>query len=143
MQIRGIGIDVVDVKRFLRFLERNELQLGRLFSAREIARCESSPTRAERYACRFAAKESFLKALGRISMFDLDGPYRWTDIEVVVDDYGKPRIVLHGKLRERVEAEGVDGIEVSLSHSETTAIAQIVLTGCPRQTPGEGADGPR
>jgi holo-[acyl-carrier protein] synthase len=132
--VRGIvrtGIDVVDVARFRRFIDRHASRLDEIFTRREQARCEGSRTRVERYACRFAAKESFLKAVGTLSMFDLAGPHHWTDVEVLTDGLGKPRIVAHGALRGRLAALGVEGVDVSLSHSALTAIAHVVLTRDP------------
>jgi len=138
--IRGIGIDVVDVKRFARFLDRNHAWLYRIFSGHEIARCEAARNRVERYAVRFAAKESVVKALETISMFDFLDKYSWADIEVQVDDLGKPQVVLHGVLRERVRADGIDGVEVSLSHSATIAMAQVILVGTELRKPRECGD---
>jgi holo-[acyl-carrier protein] synthase len=122
-----IGLDVVDVARFRRFVDRHAGRLDRLFSARERRRCEAGGKRVERYACRFAAKESLLKALGTVDLLDMDGPYRWTDVEILTDGLGRPRLELSGALREAVEAAGVEHLAVSMSHTRTTAVAQVVL----------------
>ena len=52
---------------------------------------------------------------------------RWRDIEVCRDDLGKPRLRLYGYVQERCVAEGIQHIHLSLAHSATCAIAQVIL----------------
>jgi len=52
---------------------------------------------------------------------------RWRDIEVCRDDLGKPSLRLYGYLQERCVTEGIQHIHLSLAHSVTCAIAQVIL----------------
>ena len=62
--IFGIGTDLVDVERVAEKMEKKEGFRELVFSAHEIAHCETMGHKYEHYAARFAAKEAFLKALG-------------------------------------------------------------------------------
>jgi len=72
---------------------------------------------------RFAAKEAFLKAFGT----GLRQYMRWRDIEVRRDALGKPGLHVYGYLQERCTSQGIQHIHLSLSHSATMAIAQVIL----------------
>ena len=52
---------------------------------------------------------------------------RWRDIEVCRDALGKPFLLLHGYLRERCDDAGIRHVHLTLSHSASHAIAQVVL----------------
>ena len=56
--IVGLGVDLVDIARFERTLERTPRLLERLFSPAEQTRSPRS------LAARYAAKEALIKALG-------------------------------------------------------------------------------
>ena len=63
--IIGIGIDIVDLDRFQRMLDRHGKRfLAKTFSEEEIAYCQSRKNPAQHFAARFAAKEAVFKALG-------------------------------------------------------------------------------
>lgn len=124
MAIKGHGIDLVDVERIEELLDRHGARfVNRCFTVREQAYCESSsPSRAERYAARFAAKEAVLKALGT----GLDGGISWTDIEVVRKVSGQPAIELQGQARQVADAAGIRAWEVSLTHVAKMASASVL-----------------
>ena len=117
----GIGVDLVDVDRFRRSLERTPSLRDRLFRPDERARADAHVDPAGRYAVRFAAKEAALKALG----LGLGGMAMY-DIEVVRDDLGPPSLVLHGKALEVARRAGVTRWLVTLSHSDRLAQATVV-----------------
>ena len=79
--IIGIGQDVCDVKR----IESTIIKFGnrfknRIYTIREIKKCESRLNSVDSYARRFAAKEACSKALGtgfRKGVF-------YKDIEVII-----------------------------------------------------------
>ena len=112
--IVGIGIDVVDVARFGRSLERTPGLRDRLF------------TDAERHlpvaslAARFAAKEALAKALGAPSGL------HWHDCWVVNDDTGRPAFVLTGTVAARADIVGAAAWHLSLSHDAGIASAIVV-----------------
>jgi holo-[acyl-carrier protein] synthase len=114
----GIGIDLVDVDRFRRLLERRPRILERLFTDGERRDTKERP---ERLAARFAAKEATLKTLG-VGV----GEAPWRSIEVTLNDAGAPSLVLHGRARELALAQGVGYLHVSLSHTEHLACAFVV-----------------
>jgi holo-[acyl-carrier protein] synthase len=122
--IFGIGVDVVDINRFDRFVrDENTPLLQRLFTASELSYCAARKHRGQHYALRFAAKEAFLKALGT----GLREGLSWHDIEVVNDHLGKPGLQLTGKACEKYTGLGLSSSFLSLSHDANCAIAMVVL----------------
>jgi holo-[acyl-carrier protein] synthase len=97
--------------------------IERLYTDVEQVYCRTQHFPYACYAARFAAKEAFLKALGT----GLRQHMRWRDIEVCRDELGKPSLRLYGYLQERCIAEDIRHIHLSLSHSATCAIAQVIL----------------
>jgi len=122
--IFGTGVDIVEIARFERFLEQgNDSLFQRLFTAGEIAYCSGKKRSAQHYALRFAAKESFLKALGT----GLREGLSWQDIEVVNDPLGKPELRLQRRALEMFREAGLSACFLSLSHDAGCAIAMVVL----------------
>jgi holo-[acyl-carrier protein] synthase len=125
MTILGIGLDATDIPRvadvFARYGERF---LRRIFTEGEIAYCTRRRNPVPHLAGRFAAKEAAMKALGT-------GHSRgvlWKDIEVVRRG-GPPRLAFHGGAARRADAMKVRGSLVTITHSESLALAQVVLLG--------------
>jgi holo-[acyl-carrier protein] synthase len=127
--ILGVGVDIVEVHRIERAIQRHgERFERRVFTPDEISHCRGPKTGMQKFASRFAAKEAASKALG--TGF---GPHlALRDIEVVRDAVGPPRIVLHGRAREVAESLGATRTHVSLSHTDSHAVAVVVLEGEPR-----------
>ncbi|HEX2093160.1 MAG TPA: holo-ACP synthase [Longimicrobiaceae bacterium] len=124
--IVGIGMDLVQIGRVRELLERRgERALHRLFTPGEVARCRGGRSPAESFAARFAAKEAFFKALG--TGWGRGG--RWTEVEVVSAPSGAPSLRLHGTAAARAGARGVRRIHLTLTHTEGTAGACVVLEG--------------
>lgn len=122
--IYGTGIDIVEIARFDRFQQQgNDALFKRLFTEAEIAYCAPKKQSAQHYALRFAAKESFLKALGT----GLRDGLSWHDIEVVNDELGKPELKLYGRAQEMFRKAGLSSCFVSLSHDAGCAVAMVVL----------------
>jgi holo-[acyl-carrier protein] synthase len=122
--IYGIGIDLIEIERMQRAIARTGARLiERVYTDAEQAYCRSQHPPYACYAARFAAKEALLKALGT----GLRQRMRWRDMEVWRDSLGKPGLHLYGYLHERCTAEGIRHIHLSLSHSATYAIAQVIL----------------
>jgi holo-[acyl-carrier protein] synthase len=126
MKIVGSGVDLADVPRIRRAIERHgERFLDRLFTPGERAYVERKRNRFERYAARFAAKEAAMKAIGT----GWNRGVRWRDFEVVNLPSGKPTIRFSGKAAEYAEQLGVKSIALSISHTENLAIAEVILEG--------------
>lgn len=118
--IVGVGIDVVPVDRFAATLARTPTMIDRLFTAAEQLTQSGLPRSAESLAARFAAKEALAKSLGA------GGGMSWTDAEVLVDDAGRPSLVVRGTVQERAAALGVARFHVSMSHDGGIASATVI-----------------
>jgi len=121
-QTLRVGIDAVAVARLQRLVEGDEERQERLFTARELEYCRGKRRRYEHLAARFAAKEAVLKAFGT----GISQRMRWTEVEVLNERSGRPRIVLAGAVAEFAERHGLDQLDVSLTHTEDLAFAHAV-----------------
>lgn len=117
-----VGVDLVAVERLARLLTDHPDGVEALFTARERAYCDGKRRRYEHLAARFAAKEAVLKAFGT----GLGQRMRWTDVEVVVEVGGRPRVHLHGEVAALAQRRGLVDLDLSLSHTADLAIAQVV-----------------
>ncbi|MCD8315885.1 MAG: holo-ACP synthase, partial [Eggerthellaceae bacterium] len=59
----GLGVDIVEIDRIRKILKRSPA-FKNIFSENERKYCDSMTDPAPHYACRFAAKEAVVKALG-------------------------------------------------------------------------------
>ena len=123
MTSQGIGIDIAEVERIAKLAEEHEQFLPRVFTELEINYCIKKKNKYQHFAVRFAAKESVLKALG----VGWSGEIKWTDIEVVNEPSGRPKINTYGAVRKIVEQRHIKEILVSLSHTSLYAIASAQL----------------
>lgn len=122
--IVGVGIDMVRIERVTGVLERKgQRALSRFFTAAERERCRSSRHPPESFAARFAAKEAFYKALG--TGVGIAGA--WTEVEVVNDGSGAPSIRLSGRAAQAAAERGVRRVHLSITHTDDTAAAFVVL----------------
>jgi len=122
--IIGLGLDIAEIDRIGAAIKRHgPAFLERIYTAREIAYCESHRNRFERYAARFAAKEAAMKALGTGWRHGV----RWRDIEVARDPSGKPALRMEGVAREIADRLGVKNIALTITHSGNLALAQVVF----------------
>ena len=118
-----MGVDLVDIARLERLLERWPGMAARLFTDAERAYADERHRPGQHFAARYAAKEATFKALG--TGWPSIG---WHDVEVVAaEDRGSgPRLALTGRAAEH--AGGARAL-VSLSHDGGLAIAQVLLVG--------------
>jgi holo-[acyl-carrier protein] synthase len=116
------GIDIVGVDRLRRLVEDHAEREREVFTAGEIEYCNGKRRRYEHMAARFAAKEAVLKAFGT----GIRQRMRWTDVEVVSESNGRPRIVLDGAVAAYAERHGLRDLDVSLTHTEGLALAQAI-----------------
>ena len=121
--ISGTGIDIIEVLRIQKVMERDLGFREKIFTEGEIAYCEKMKNKYQNYAARFSAKEAFLKAIGTGWRFGI----RFADIDVYHDDFGKPLIRLTGKAEELALRDGISKIHVSLSHLKEMATAVVIL----------------
>jgi holo-[acyl-carrier protein] synthase len=123
MRIIGHGIDLVSVARIESMLrDHGDRFLERCFTPGERAAARDRRRAAEHLAARFAAKEAFLKALGT----GLTGGISWTEIEVVTLPTGQPTLSLTGQAAHLARERGISETFLSLSHTDSTAIASVI-----------------
>src|ERR671929_2076093 len=113
MPIVGHGIDIVETARIRKLVEHHgEHFLDRVFTQREQAYCALNPKRYfEHLAGRFAAKEAVLKVLGT----GWRGGIAWTDIEILPEPSGQPKIRLSGECLKIAKQLGISRWHVSIS----------------------------
>ena len=121
--IFGIGTDIIEIARIEKQVTKDTGFISRVFTPDEINCCDGKKNRSEKFAARFAAKEAFMKALGTGWR---DG-IAFTDIEIINDELGKPKINLNGHAKKLAESNGIDSIHVSLSHTDKLATAVVIL----------------
>ncbi len=122
--IVGTGIDICEVPRIREAIKRfGSRFLNRVFTPAEIRYCESKKNSVERYAARFAAKEAAMKAIGT----GLRHGVTWQDVEVGHASGGRPTLSFTGKAGYFAERLQVRRISLSLTHTEATAIAMVIL----------------
>lgn len=116
-----VGIDLIEIERIRRALDRYPGFKDRCFTAAEQAYCDSRRNPAQSYAGRFAGKEAVGKALG----FGVARAFAWTEIEIV--GRPKPAVVLRGRLARWAESRGAGTIDLSMTHSRELASAVAVV----------------
>jgi holo-[acyl-carrier protein] synthase len=111
----AVGIDLIEIERVERALERRPRLADRLFTAAELAYASGRSRPGRHLAARFAAKEAVIKALGQ------GVPPKEIEIE---SERGKPpRVRLHGRA---AEVAGETPIAISLTHSRESAAAVAI-----------------
>jgi holo-[acyl-carrier protein] synthase len=113
--VTSVGLDLLEIERLERALERRPKLAERLFTEGERAYAASRARPGQHLAARFCAKEAVAKALALEA---------WSprDVEVVLVEGGAPEIVLHGPLA------GRGPVAVSLTHERGLAAAVAVVT---------------
>ena len=114
-----VGLDVIEIERIRRALERYPGFRDRCFTRAEQDYCDSRANPAESYAGRFAGKEAVGKALG------VGVRFTWKEIEIV--GRPKPSVSLTGRTRAWWEKHGAGAIDLSMTHSRDLAAAIAVV----------------
>ncbi len=118
--ITGIGTDIVETGRIAKAIEKEQGFRELVFSKDEITYCESKTNKYQHYAARFAAKESFFKALGT----GWKNGTAFHEVEILNNENGKPELQLLGETADTI---GAVKIYVSLSHIKGMATAVVVV----------------
>jgi holo-[acyl-carrier protein] synthase len=116
--VSGVGLDLLEIERLERAIERRPGLANRLFTARERAYAASMARPGQHLAARFCAKEAVAKALGMKA-------WSWQDVEMPTGGEDA-EVVLHGDVETRAGELGVR-VTVSLTHTRTMAGAVAVL----------------
>jgi holo-[acyl-carrier protein] synthase len=110
----GVGIDLLEIERLERAIERRPRLAERLFTEAEREYAASRARPGQHLAARFCAKEAVAKALGMEA-------WNFRDVEVLGRD-GPPELRLYGTVAERARTLGVH-VNISLTHSRRDAAA--------------------
>jgi len=117
-----VGIDLIEIARIRRALERYPTFRDRCFTEAEQAYCDSRPNPPQHYAARFAGKEAVGKALG----FGLARAFAWRDVEI--HGRPKPAVRLSGRVAAWARSRERDGlVDLSMTHSRELAAAVAVV----------------
>ncbi|HEY6053965.1 MAG TPA: holo-ACP synthase [Gaiellaceae bacterium] len=112
-------MDLIEIERVRRALERHPGFRERCFTEAERAYCDSKANPPQHYAARFAGKEAVGKALG------VGVHFTWREIEIA--GRPKPGVRLSGWTAQVAERQGVGEIELSMTHSRELAAAIAVV----------------
>jgi holo-[acyl-carrier protein] synthase len=115
-----IGVDLIEIARVRRALERYPSFRERCFTEEERLYCDSRPNPAQHYAARFAGKEAVGKALG----FGVARAFAWHDVEIA--GRPKPDVRLSGRMAGWAERVGAGRLDLSMTHSRELAAAVCV-----------------
>lgn len=122
--IVGSGTDLVEIARIQQSLERfGPRFLNRVFTPAEQAYCLRKRNAAESLAARFAAKEAAAKALGT----GISRGVNWLEIEVIREPGGRPNLRFYGRAAEMAAHLGVAHAALSITHTATLSMANVIL----------------
>ena len=124
----GIGADIVEVGRIRGVMERQGARfLARVFTEGERDYCLGMKHPHKHLAARFAAKEAVSKAFGTGIGTELG----WLSVSVRQGSRGEPLVVLDARGAALLARVGATGVMVTLSHTETLALAVAALVRAP------------
>ena len=122
--IYGTGVDIVEVFRMGDAIDKWGLNfLTKVFTDREVKYANSKRFSHQHFAARFAAKEAVVKAFGEPRKF----PIKWTDIEILNNEEGKPVVTFHDDALKLKKLKKIDNVILSMSHSRNYAVANVIL----------------
>lgn len=125
MAIIGVGVDIVDNKRFKKLIKKKQF-VERVFTKNETEYSIKLRNKLNYFSKRFAAKEAFSKATG----FGISKNLHFKDIEISNDKRGKPIIslnkssILYLKKKFKVRAFKTN---LSLSDEKNYSIAYVII----------------
>ena len=114
MKTVGIGVDIIDNKRFKKLIKDKKF-INRIFSKKEISASKKKLNKINFFSNRFAAKESFAKALGT----GFRNKLNFKDIEILNDKLGKPFYLINNKIKQIIKKnKKIANFELFLSISD-------------------------
>jgi len=121
MRIEGVGVDVIEIDRVRKALERWGSSFEkRILSPQEISPKKDLLQKAVFLAGRFAAKEAIFKSLGINPC--------WHKVLILTGKKGEPVVSLSSDVLDNTE-KNVKRVLVSISHCKKYALAQAVAIG--------------
>ena len=131
--IIGIGIDAVEIERFRQALERTASLKDRLFTAEELSYVQPQVDPSASLAARFAAREAVMKALG-VGL----GAFDFHDVSVCRASSGQPDLLVVGRAQQLATDQGIARWHLSLTHTESIAMAYVIASGIPTNSLSAG-----
>ncbi len=122
------GVDIVEISKFKKVFLKNKNFVSDIFTKKERKYCLSMKDPSLHFAGRFAAKEAFLKALGR-GVFGSGIDHIFQEIEVIQHVSGKPMLSINGWAAKISKKRRISQFTVSISHSSNYAVATVILAG--------------
>lgn len=120
----ALGCDVIEVARIKGVVDRQgERFLHRVYTDGELAYCLGKAHPHPHLAARFAAKE----AVSKCFTTGIGAHFGWKSASVVHGERMEPLIELDEQGRELLRGLGASRVLVSLSHTETVAMAVAAL----------------
>jgi phosphopantetheine--protein transferase-like protein len=139
--ILGIGIDITQNNRFTSWLERESLQLSRIFSEQELNICNNfnDQQKIQFYASRLAAKEAFFKAfsaaivtlqINNKTTNTFDFLFACKHISVLPGDFDIPQVIVDmPEFEKKLEISiPTFKINLSISHEKDYSIAVVTIS---------------
>lgn len=122
--IVGTGIDITEIERIrVAHARYGPRFLDRIYTPAEQAYCLKKRNSAESLAARFAAKEAAAKSLGT----GISRGVHWLEFEVVREPSGRPTLRMSGRALQIARHLGVGRIALSLTHTDSLAMASVLL----------------
>ena len=140
MAAAGIGVDMLEISRMQRVMDRRPSFLRRVFTEEERAYCERCARPAEHYAARWAAREAVVKALG----CGFGNGVGVHDVSVARDERGGVHARLTGGAAKVAMEKGIVEVALSISYTREVAVANAVaVTEAVKPKPDAKADAAR
>jgi holo-[acyl-carrier protein] synthase len=121
--MKGVGIDAVDIDRFRDLLHRRPRLRTRLFTDTELQQFAHRSDPTPSLAARFAVREATMKALG-VGL----GAFDFHDVWIETAASGAPILRVSGRAEELAVKAGVHNWHVSISHTDTVAMAVVTAS---------------
>jgi holo-[acyl-carrier protein] synthase len=120
--ILGLGIDLVSISKIAESVKSESFR-RKVFTSSEIEICEVFANSAEHYAGKFAAKEAFMKAIGK----GIRQEVWFTQVEVLNGETGAPYVQVSGEAENTLISLEVESVHISISHTGEMAVAVVIL----------------
>lgn len=120
--VKGCGIDIIEIERIARALKKPGF-INKIHTSDEQKMLHTRHNQS--WAVRFAAKEAVMKAIG----CGWQKGVRFKDIEINQDQWGKPVVLLSGRVKEIADARKITQLHISLAHDRISAIAYAIAVG--------------
>ncbi len=120
----GLGCDVIEVDRVRGVMERQGQRfIDRVFTEEEKTYCLSMAHPHKHFAARFAAKE----AVSKTFTTGIGKELGWKSVSIYHGERHEPLVRLDEKGMELLKQVGATHVHVSLSHTDTVAMAVAAL----------------